>query len=249
MRSSQRVRPHRERPPAIVAREDAVLGDIAHRRGPSRPTRSEAPASGRRRWRARRGRSNRTGSRSRSPRGRASSRTSRPWSRHRRRGSGRRTAGSERPVASSLASTTFCWLPPDSVPDRLFGRVRLDPASAASRRSTIAASARGSMKPCARPAPARDSTRFSRTGLAQQQALCAAVLGQQRHARSPATARGAGCGWSPVGRQTSTWPWARIAPNSAMNSSRWPWPCSPATPSTSPSCSAKSTSWRRGGRR
>ena len=39
--------------------------------------------------------------------------------------------------------------------------------------------------------------------------------------------------------QSSTLPVARPAPNSAWKSSRWPWPCRPPTPSTSPSRRSK----------
>ena len=44
---------------------------------------------------------------------------------------------------------------------------------------------------------------------------------------------------------SSMLPLALAAPNSAWNSSRWPCPCSPPTPSTSPSRSAKLTPFSR----
>ena len=87
-----------------------------------------------------------------------------------------------------------------------------------------------------------DRVRFSRTLFGEQQPLVPPVL---RHQRQAARGRsGAARGLAVVtGRpQTSIVPLrARTTPNSAWNSSRWPCPCRPATPSTSPSCRSRST--------
>ena len=125
--------------------QDRVFGHRVARRGSPRSGRSSSPACGRRHWRARRGRSKRTGSQSRAPRDRASRRRSPPWCRHRRRASDRRTAGSWPRSPAACASTTFCWLPPDSVPAacsmesalmlQLRDRV-IDQLAASARRST-----------------------------------------------------------------------------------------------------------------
>ena len=55
----------------------------------------------------------------------------------------------------------------------------------------------------------------------------------------------AGCRSTPACPRARCVPVASAAPNSAWKSSRWPWPCRPPTPSTSPSRRSKLTPWSR----
>ena len=200
----------RRLPPAIVALEDAVLGHRVAREHGRRPGRSTAPASGRPRWRARRGRSSRTGSRSRAPRGRASSRRSRPWCRHRRRGSGRRRAGSAPRSRAAWPARPSAGCRPTGCPTGCRCESALMCSLLASPRSTSAASARVIDEPAAHDARERGQHEVLADRLAQQQALRAA--GPRAAAPCPISGDSAWRGLR-IGTglpQTSTWPSSAI---------------------------------------
>ena len=101
---------------------DVVAGQLADDRAvPAAPRRGRSPRPappGRRRSAARRARPRRA---------RRSAPAPRPWRRRRCRGSARPAAAPSGSVASQRASSTFCWLPPDSSPTRWSRAGRLDP--------------------------------------------------------------------------------------------------------------------------
>ena len=66
-------------------------------------------------------------------RARGSGRGPRPWRRRRCRASARRRSAASGRVFSHLASMTFCWLPPDSLPTGEFDRRRADVEALADR--------------------------------------------------------------------------------------------------------------------
>ena len=131
----------------------------------------------------------------------------------------------------------------------LLGRLGLDAQEVASSRRPAPPRVAASRRPQREKRGMTESVRFSRTLFGEEQALAAAVLRHQRDAVAAVERLRAGCGSRPAcpraRRAASTWP----TPNSAWNSSRWPCPCRPPTPSTSPSCRSRSTPCSRCRRR
>ena len=143
--------------------------------------------------------------------------------------------------------TTFCWLPPESVDDRVLGAADLDlqlarapPSIAAPRAGLVDEGAAARRRSRRRRAGCRRSTS------GQHQALGLAVLGDQRDAGPAglrrARARRARRAASPTRTSPST---PRSTPKSASSSSFWPWPSRPPRPTISPRPTARSTPLRR----
>ena len=123
-------------------------------------------------------------------RARGCGRRSRPWRRRRRRASARRAAAAAGSPSTSLASTTFCWLPPDSAPT----------ASSGSARAHVegSGSPRRASRRLARPATSEDSGdtlrridqhEIAADAVAQHQAAAAPVVGDEGRGLPPARAR------------------------------------------------------------
>ena len=156
-------------------------------------------------------------------RARGSVRGCRPWRRRRCRGWARRRSGPSRWVASHLASTTFCWLPPREV-----AAPRRQPARRAApvRRPARWRSRGGCPSPAgdARGRHAQREHGVVQDRSREHQPLALAVLGDEADAgmRSPAAA----CGSGPPGRRSRSTPRSNgSAPNSARASSVRPEPC------------------------
>ena len=136
-----------------------------------------------------------------------------------------------------MPKITFCWLPPDSVPASCSGVSAL-----MRRKSTISLTSAASLRLLRKPLSVKrrmtESVRFSRTLLVSSSPWPRRSSGTSAMPSRPiSAARGL-----PIETglpQSSMLPLALAAPNSAWNSSRWPCPCRPPTPSTSPSRRAK----------
>ena len=114
-----------------------------------------------------------------------------PTSRPRHGWAATSTVGS---AASSRASTTRCWLPPDSDANGASGPAQSMPNSAISVGAPAAAGLRGRCGPGRAPRPSSSSARFSATLSAEHAAGVVAVLGDQPDAGrrpSPRPARSA----------------------------------------------------------
>ena len=110
-------------------------------------------------------------------RARASARRSRSWRRRRCRASARRRSSRAGVIDSHLASTTFCWLPPDSVPTSVVdaGRAGCRGGGAAARR-------------CARLGAAADEAAAAKVGEVGQRD----VLGDRESSSRPERLRSSG---------------------------------------------------------
>ena len=144
-------------------------------------------------------------------------------------------------VASHLASTTFCWLPPDRVDTGSVEPRRLDlqplrPGRAAARRS---AAAEQQPEPAQRPPAGQGRVALDRQ--LHHQALLAPVLGHQREPRRDR--RGRVARRAAARPSTSTSPASyRSMPKTARTTSLRPAPTSPASATISPPRTVKLTS-------
>ena len=96
---------------------------------------------------------------------RAAARRSRPWRRRRRRASARRAGGGAGSPRTSLASTTFCWLPPESAPTAIVGLARPDVELAERLVDRSASRAPSTSSRTARCAGCTDMTRLRPTAM------------------------------------------------------------------------------------
>ena len=101
---------------------------------------------------------------------------SRPWRRRRCRASARPGSAPCGLLASHLPSTTFCWLPPDSLLDDLLDAAGADAELLDARRAPARVSAARSMKPSRATRRAAPRARCSRGPHRPHQALRAAIL-------------------------------------------------------------------------
>ena len=134
---------------------------------------------------------------------------------------------------STLASASFCWLPPDSEAARQPSEPVRMPKSLRPPRCSAARSAPRLQPAAARSAASAISVRFSAQAEVDVQALALAVLAQVGEA--VVARRRAGCGCAPRGRRARcARRCAGAGPSRPSNSSVRPAPTRPAKPRISP---------------
>ena len=144
---------------------------------------------------------------------------------------GSESTSTSRSRASTRPSTTFCWLPPDSVVMRRSGDGGADVVALDRRAHAPALGARVEHARARELARPRDGEVLGHAARRQQRGPLAVV----GHEADPARERGcAAARGRRAGRATRTLPWLGIAPASASPSSALPEPTSPATPTISP---------------